>query len=681
MTLLAWLLLLCALAGAWHTSRQSELVPHYDVRTYVTKAENVWKALGEGNFTELLAVEPVVRPFGTALLGYPFGYDDDWRAYYWRTVAWPCLLGAAAGLLAAMAAGFTWRSSAAWLTAAVSGQLGMWWKFEPRVEEISMWGLVDSLQAGVAAVAAALLVLGWQRRRAWLVALSFVMAAATVLIKPSGTLITACHGLTAVLLAAWDWRNPRPGSRWAVPVGILGGSLLALLLFGWCFYSPYFSAENMEFGRKALEMLRQGGIRPGRLRFFVWSVPFLMLGTVPLVLLLCAWLQRASRTPRAGQFRVAGIVATMVLAFHLAVIFWQTYFLQARYAMPAVAGWWACQCPLLALLLQGARTARALVLLGTLILAASTWQAVPAYFGSWTGYTTTLSATAATTAETARKALASMADNAGSKRVLLLQEAASKEQGLLYEFLAHFTPANQPPPTAKASRVWDTAKPPIHPHEIAGQDLLIQDTVAPAGSVGAWSMLAETARLLRSPEARGASLLVAGDQWVQVRQPVDRLALESLLAGELVRAGYLDSRERGPQLRDSEPQIAMARYPTGDILEGASAAWQGDELVLVTTWLSREPMAPPRLPYLQLRDAQGATLGQLSSADLPLHPSPNGELLARTIVQRFPSAAAWRGKAVTAALGLYSYDLTLPLPPKDVQTAHDGLFLLLPIAP
>ncbi|NDC76695.1 MAG: hypothetical protein EBZ67_02280 [Chitinophagia bacterium] len=65
----------------WTRAHQSLTAPGEDPLTYMEKASNSWENAGKGFPESPLDVVPYLRPPGTVLISYPFGYDVDHQGF------------------------------------------------------------------------------------------------------------------------------------------------------------------------------------------------------------------------------------------------------------------------------------------------------------------------------------------------------------------------------------------------------------------------------------------------------------------------------------------------------------------------------------------------------------------------------------------------------------------------
>ncbi len=258
-----WLLYLCI--SIWQHVLNSAQPPLYDPLGYIQKAMHFWQALDRGELFNPLNLDPVSRPPGTILMSYPFGFTPDFRGFKFRSVFLPVLCMVAAVYIVA---GVTRARTSGWWVAAIvflCSSLPMFYYFD-RVEDLystTRWGLVDNFQAGIAAMATAATVKSLMTR-SWLWLLfGAVLAAFTLLIKPSGLMIIALTGLIWIMCVAVEWfrvskYKPRDHS-WRAYVFKGGSSILIIYLSitALCVFSDYFSKSNFEYAQQALKVMRE----------------------------------------------------------------------------------------------------------------------------------------------------------------------------------------------------------------------------------------------------------------------------------------------------------------------------------------------------------------------------------------------------------------------------------------
>jgi hypothetical protein len=250
----------------WAHIRITDQPPIYDTLGYWWKAYNFWQAVHHGHTFNPLNLEPTIRPPGTVLMAYPFGFNPDPRGLYFRSIFFPAVLL----LLSVLAAVYEPRSETRerWrvaLTAAFfsTPAIVYWFAVIPGPMP-SSWGMVDGFLTGVATLAAAA---AWRSvRRASLIwlAVTAIASGFCILIKPSGALVAALIALLWALLAYASIRYGPVASlpaaeRMAVLRRFVAGALIIgavdLAVLGAAMRSEYLSAANMAVGRVAIAVM------------------------------------------------------------------------------------------------------------------------------------------------------------------------------------------------------------------------------------------------------------------------------------------------------------------------------------------------------------------------------------------------------------------------------------------
>src|SRR5450759_1363623 len=135
----------------WAHASISQQPPLYDAFTYYEKAYNFWSAVHQGHWFNPLNLAWSLRPPGTVLMSYPFGFDPDPRGFFFRSAFFPAALLSLAVMVAAYEKSserqIRWRIT---LVAVFFSTLPMLYEFGHEY-----WGLVDGFLTGVAALAAA----------------------------------------------------------------------------------------------------------------------------------------------------------------------------------------------------------------------------------------------------------------------------------------------------------------------------------------------------------------------------------------------------------------------------------------------------------------------------------------------------------------------------------------------
>lgn len=251
------LAMLLVVLGIWlHAARELQ-PPIYDALSYVVKARNFWAAVGERGIFNANAIEPVVRPFATVLISYPFGYSDDYRWFYFRTNAIPALILA----LSVFVAAGPWRT----LTLASRGAVGclaiialaipsvFQFAAADGVDVMGNWGFFDLALAAFGALAVAFAVRPGMgvRRKAICVSLLAVLIIYT---KPAGLSMMVMLGGIWLVVAGRQWLAG-DASRNELLQGIAIFVVVYLCAAATLIGSQYFSLANYRYGVRSMELL------------------------------------------------------------------------------------------------------------------------------------------------------------------------------------------------------------------------------------------------------------------------------------------------------------------------------------------------------------------------------------------------------------------------------------------
>jgi len=281
-----WLIYLGAMI--WQHAVQSLQVPLYDPLSYMQKAMNFWKAVDQGEMFNPLNIEPTVRPPGTILMSYPFGFKSDFKGFYFRSVFSPILCVVIAVYVSA---GTPRSSRSGWDVAAVAilfSAIPMFYHFDGN--EInpgpSSWGLVDNFQAGIAAMAAAGFIKSLKTRSLLWLFFGTFWGSFTLLVKPSGLMVMALLAIIwfVVVTVEWIWERKHDRSDSNLPRYVIIGGIQSFVVYTiivlFCFFSKYFSIQNYVFAKHALSIMKD------ILKVSLYDVSSLLLGSVGIALVV-----------------------------------------------------------------------------------------------------------------------------------------------------------------------------------------------------------------------------------------------------------------------------------------------------------------------------------------------------------------------------------------------------------
>ncbi|WP_028323422.1 hypothetical protein [Desulfatirhabdium butyrativorans] len=259
---LLWLVFLAS--TIWRHATESVQPPHFDPLSYMQKAMNFWDAVEQGEWFNPLNIEPIVRPPGTILMSYPFGFSPDYRGFYFRSAFLPILFVV---LAVYWVLGFSTSASSEWyvvMMALFLSTIPIFYNFD--VSEVNPgpvhWGLVDNFQAGVATLAAAGYIKSLQSKSLLPLALGSMFGSLTLMIKPSGLMVMALLTLTWVTVLTFEWISARNSkvipscTKRYVILGVLLIMGIDALAITTSLFSKYFSLENFEYAQKTLATMK-----------------------------------------------------------------------------------------------------------------------------------------------------------------------------------------------------------------------------------------------------------------------------------------------------------------------------------------------------------------------------------------------------------------------------------------
>lgn len=326
----AWFALV--LAGLAAAALHATEPPVWDALSYVQKALTFWQAIDIGKPFNPFDLPLTVRPPGTILMSYPFGWSDDFRWFYFRSCAIPVGLLMLAVFVGGWSRDATSRTR--WtLTALALGLAGMpiLYQFQFTDETWpASWGLVDGFLAGVAALAAAAVNRSAAARSIGWAVTAAALGAFCLLIKPSGLALMGLTGAAWLAISGqgWSWRALKESTveRRFVLISALTAMLIFAAVTAACFTSAYFSPENIAFGQRVLKVFGTGIINSADAaslfrKTFGYVTPVVILGGLVLA-------------ARSRSTRGAAVAATLCLVSGLWFWLTQTEVSQIRYFLP-----------------------------------------------------------------------------------------------------------------------------------------------------------------------------------------------------------------------------------------------------------------------------------------------------------------------------------------------------------
>jgi hypothetical protein len=251
--------------GIYKRTQMAIAPPIYDPISYYCKSEFVWRALAKGDLHGFLNGPMAPRPPGTALVLYPFGFRASVRSFLFRSVLAPLLIWVIA-LCIPIAVLLRRRGDVLLGSALIGGlmTLPLFYHFElndtflKTYNVVNQWGMVDSLEGAIAALAISLLCFGIASRNKIWCTVGWLVSAFSLFIKPSGLLIMmASAGIAAVEFGILIFENPSHRVailRLAAFVYSIGFCIFAVVLW-LAFSSDYLSREVIAKAVKASQFV------------------------------------------------------------------------------------------------------------------------------------------------------------------------------------------------------------------------------------------------------------------------------------------------------------------------------------------------------------------------------------------------------------------------------------------
>jgi hypothetical protein len=269
--------------GIHNKAYQAVAPPIHDPISYYSKSQIVWDAIVHSHWKSAFD-QFAMRPPGTALILYPFGFVPSIQSFLFRSTFAPVCIWALALMviilpkirnLKEMLAGVA-------LTAGLLA-LPVFYHFEfpiatERAFGISLqWGLVDVLQSSVGALAVGFLYTGVRKSIKPMLLIAWLLGAYTFFIKPSGTLVMGCLFLiySAESLISWMNRGKVTKKDIIICIGflIVGISINAVSIW-LAFWGGYLSRDVIHTAQTASKILIQSVHPPilSQLELMVWPV-------------------------------------------------------------------------------------------------------------------------------------------------------------------------------------------------------------------------------------------------------------------------------------------------------------------------------------------------------------------------------------------------------------------------
>ena len=309
--------------------------------SYYEKAHVVWDAIDHHKSVKLLDLPPSVRPPGTVLMSFPFGFNGNTHRFYFRSVFLPILILIVAVYIAGWERDLSNSEVRALALASVFlSTLPFFFQFEwsQALGSITSWGMVDAFVGSVAALAVACMIRSLRHRSwAWLTAAA-LFANLTIFIKPAGAVMMVVIGVSWVVFGAFLlFAKQEATSRRKSGILVIGGALLLSSSFAAsvliCTHSSYLNAQiiySMLAGQILLHKMPAEEILQSERTMLWYLLPFLML----FFWVAGALTIRRRDSPAATTACIYGALLVAPSLFVMSAIVWESQ--SSRYAFPFV---------------------------------------------------------------------------------------------------------------------------------------------------------------------------------------------------------------------------------------------------------------------------------------------------------------------------------------------------------
>ena len=335
----------------WQHSQQALKPPVYDAASYFFKARNVWNELSQPGWANPFNTDPSVRPPGAVLMAYPFGFDADFRPFFFRSIFLPIALIA----LAVVIAGYRREldDSSKWLLilfAVFFTGFPCFYAFEISYDLPwqTYWGMVDGFITGVSALAiAAVMRSAWTQSLGW-VGLSALLACLAFTIKPSGGLVMLLTGLAWLVIGVLSLTKvghdeiERKKMLCWVSYGTVLFVVVYIAIIAISSSSAYFSEQNIKFGNVALAILKKESSIQSWIILWPLALPvvgYAFMVWLPMMLIMVSchiWWGSTNADPWSKKIHNALLFISLITVL-VGVWFWLVFsggVSQIRYFMP-----------------------------------------------------------------------------------------------------------------------------------------------------------------------------------------------------------------------------------------------------------------------------------------------------------------------------------------------------------
>jgi hypothetical protein len=250
--------------GIHKKAYQAVAPPIYDPISYYSKSQIVWNAISHHDWKSAFEQFPL-RPPGTALILYPFGFVPSIQSFLFRSTLAPIMIWELALIIIILPKINTYKEALVGFVFTVGLiALPIFYHFEVPIDSqrafgISLqWGLMDVLQGSVGALAVGFLYTGIRKSIKSMVLIAWLLGAYTFFIKPSGILVIGCLFLIYLTESFISWKseeNKRKNSLLSYFLLFLLGIAIAAGSIWLAFFWGYLSRENIKVAQAASKIL------------------------------------------------------------------------------------------------------------------------------------------------------------------------------------------------------------------------------------------------------------------------------------------------------------------------------------------------------------------------------------------------------------------------------------------
>jgi hypothetical protein len=273
--LLLWLIIVGVFI--WQRVCESQQSPLNDALSYIQKAKSFWENVSQGWKENPLDLVQPVRPPGTVLLSYPFGFTSDYHGFLFRTVFVPFVIWVISLLIILIPTNNKKGGVSYWpvlFAIFLLGPIPFFFQFE--IPTQAYWGMMDGFLASLAALAVASAIRSLTQKSIIWAVISAFFATFCILVKPSGSLV--------LLLTTMFWSGGafirffnsdlelRFKALWFCLLGttiyIVLGGIISLM----CLHSKYLSPEVVSYYKQAVLILQNESDKPLTLQFILSTI-------------------------------------------------------------------------------------------------------------------------------------------------------------------------------------------------------------------------------------------------------------------------------------------------------------------------------------------------------------------------------------------------------------------------